>query len=230
MVARARLQRYPLWCRASVEEFEVISHSLKLHSCSRDWAKSAWSLRKTDDGTSLSLRAEKLRSKVEKKWQIIHYEHFSIRGVIWEFFAQHSVPRGARRHRWCEWTFASLVQVIELQVQSLSRDYPSPQWLIQWQWTSLCWPPAITKIRYSYFLASTISLRPSKPFLIVPIPFSRTKSYLMSVADHCDIDVRLSVSLCLWNDNLGWECIFGVGQRMIKQADATHNLSHFLHL
>ena len=47
----------------------------------------------------LSLRAEKLRSKVEKKWQIIHYEHFSIRGVIWELFAQHSVPRGARRHR-----------------------------------------------------------------------------------------------------------------------------------
>ena len=56
------------------------------------------------------------------------------------------------------------------------------------------------------------------------------RSYLMSVTDHCYINVRLSVSLHLWNDNLGRECVFGVGQQMIKQADAAHNLSHFFHL
>lgn len=49
--------------------------------------------------------------------------------------------------------------------------------------------------------------------------------YLMGVADQRHIDVGVPADLFLWNDDLGGKRIFGVGNGMIHQTDATNDLA-----
>ena len=50
-------------------------------------------------------------------------------------------------------------------------------------------------------------------------------SYLVRVADHGDVDVRVSSHLLLRDDDLGGQGVLRVGNWMIEETNATDNLS-----
>ena len=50
-------------------------------------------------------------------------------------------------------------------------------------------------------------------------------SYLVGVADHGHVDVRVSTDLLLRDDDLGGQGVLRVGDWMVEKTNATDNLS-----
>lgn len=67
----------------------------------------------------------------------------------------------------------------------------------------------------------------AKPWHIAELLSAKTSIHVHVIIAQL---TRATSNLVLWDDDLAGQCIFGVGNRMVENADATNHLAHLLHL